>query len=595
LGYRHDRESPVGIPAFEMGYKGLRRAFRGQRPWYTQARLFMNPQLQASAERVCRSETFRSSPRLQELLRYLVKRQTEEGQAKETLVGVEFFRRNPEYDPRKDPIVRVEAHRLRRRLREYFQREGAELPWRIELPPGAYVPVLRRRDDADLELRLAVRVSAPDPLTAEGMTSELIRQLGGLRGVKVLAPLSSLKAESPMDAVQLGANSVLECRLDGLSLRATLSRVHGGRLTSIGSFDNLIQPAVEALTHFVASSMGVRRAGGSPMRAPLDLESYQLYLAGRAWFHRWSPGNLIQAANCFEQVIEREPGFAPAYAALADIQILRAYWYASEARPVLERGLAHALKAAELDPECGDAHCSRGALEAVLHHNWHQSEDLFRMALEMNSNSALALNWLAIIILVPQQRFGEAVDSVFAAYDLDPASPEIGNEIVWVRICCGQYAEAASQARRIVELHAGFLEAYWSWAVAESSCGEHAAASEALDRADRLNPDIPVTLALRCFVEGARGNVEAAQRSLARLDSIEDPSAARAIYRAWAYAAIGERDRGMEYLERAVDVADPHALYVDVFPPNAALRDHPRYPEILRRQKLPGAHAAVAV
>jgi tetratricopeptide (TPR) repeat protein len=556
----------------------------------------MNPQLQAITERVCRSETFRSSPRLQELLRYLVKRHTEEGQAKETLVGVEFFRRDPGYDPRKDPIVRVEAHRLRRRLREYFQREGAESAWRIELPPGAYVPVLRRQDDADQELRLAVRVSAPDPLTAEGMTAELIRQLGGLRGVKVLAPMSSLKAESPMDAVQqLGANSVLECRLDGLSLRATLSRVREGHLTSVGSFDNLIQPAVEALTQFVASSMGVRRASGGPTRTALDLESYQLYLAGRAWFHRWSPGNLVQAANCFEQVIERQPVFAPAYAALADIQILRAYWYASEARPVLERGLAYALKASELDPECADAYCSRGALEAVLHHNWQQSEGLFRMALEKNSNSALALNWLAIVTLVPQQRFGEAVDSVFAAYDLDPASPEIGNEIVWVRICCGQNAEAATQARRIVELHPGFLEAYWSLAVAESSCGEHIAATEALDRADRLNPDIPMTLALRCFVDGARGDLEAAQRSLARLESIDDPSATRAIYRAWAYAAIGEHDRGMGYLERAVDVADPHALYVDVFPPNAALRAHPRYPEILRRQKLPSAHAAVAV
>lgn len=555
----------------------------------------MNSQLQAIAERVCRSETFRLSPRLQEMLRYLAKRQTEEGQAKETLVGVEFFRRDPGYDPRKDPIVRVEAHRLRRRLREYFQREGAESPWRIELPPGAYVPVLRRLEDADLELRLAVRVSAPDPLTAEGMTAELIRQLGVLRGVKVMAPLSSLAAESPMDAVQqLGANSVLECQLDGLSLRATLSRVRGGQLISVGSFDNLIQPAVEALTHFVASSMGVRRAGGSPMRAALDLESYQLYLAGRAWFHRWSPDNLIQAGNCFEQVVERQPGFAPAYAALADIQTLRGYWYASEPRPVLERGLAYALKAAQLDPECGDAHCSRGALEAVLHRNWRLSENLFRTALEMNSNSALALNWLAIVTLVPQQRFGEAVDSVFAAYDLDPASPEIGNEIVWVRICCGQYAEAAAQARRIVDLHPGFLEAFWSLAAAESSCGEHVAASEALDRADRLNPDIPMTLALRCFVEGARGNAEAARRSLARLDSIEDPSAARAIYRAWAYGAIGERDRGMEYLERAVDVADPHALYVDVFPPNAALRTHPRYPEILRRQKLPSAQAAVA-
>jgi tetratricopeptide (TPR) repeat protein len=404
-----------------------------------------------------------SSPRLRDFLRYLVKRQAVEGQAKETLVGVEFFQRDPGYDPRKDPIVRVEAHRLRRRLREYYQREGAQDPWQIDLPPGGYVPIIRRLEDAALEWRLAVRVDAADPLTAEGLTAELIRQLGVLRGVKVLAPLSALTARNPKEAIQqLGANAILDCRLDGLSLQATLSRARGDQLIPVGSFDNVIQPAVDALTQFVASSMGVRRTGGSPTRVALDLESYQLYLAGRAWFHRWSPDNLIQAGNCFEQVLARHPEFAPAYAGLADVQVLRAYWHVGQARPVLERGLAYALKAMELDPACGDAHCSRGALEAALNQNWEQAETLFRFALEANANSALALNWLAIVVLVPQLRFAEAVDAVFAAYDLDPASPEIGNEIVWVRICCGQYAEAAKQARRIVQLHSGFLESYWS-------------------------------------------------------------------------------------------------------------------------------------
>jgi len=460
--------------------------------------------------------------------------------------------------------------------------------WQIDLQPGAYVPTLRRFEEAAAECRLAVRVEAPDPLTAEGLAAELVRQMGALRGVKVLAPSSSLAARNPKEAVELlGANAILDCRLEGINLQATLSRARGNQLTPVGSFDNSIQPAVDALTHFVASRLGVRRTGGSPPRMVLDLQSYQLFLAGRAWFHRWSPDNLVQAGSCFEKVLERHPKFAPAYAGLADIEVLRAYWQASHPRPVLERGLAYAMRAEELDPACGDAHCSRGALEAALNQNWEQAETLFRLALEANANSALALNWMAIIALIPQLRFSEAVDSVFAAYDLDPASPEIGNEIVWVRICCGQYTEAAEQARRIVELHPDFLEAYWSLAAAECSSGEHAAASAALDRADHLGDGVPMTLALRCFVEGARGNLEAARRSLVRLESLQDPSNTRAIHYAWAYGAIGDPDRGMHYLERAVDAADPHALYVEVYPPNAPLRIHRRYDQILRRQRLP--------
>jgi hypothetical protein len=101
-----------------------------------------------------------------------------------------------------------------------------------------------------------------------------------------------------------------------------------------------------------------------------------------------------------------------------------------------------------------------------------------------------------------------------------------------------------------------------------------------------------MTLALRCFVEGRRRNFEGGRAALARLESLNDPLAARAIYRAWAHAAVGDLDRGLRYLEEAVNAADPHALYVQVFPPNEPLRSHPAYLEIVRRQRLPVSDVA---
>jgi hypothetical protein len=95
-----------------------------------------------------------------------------------------------------------------------------------------------------------------------------------------------------------------------------------------------------------------------------------------------------------------------------------------------------------------------------------------------------------------------------------------------------------------------------------------------------------MTLALRCYVAGAEGDAGAVRESLTRLESLNGPSARRAIFRAWAYAALGDIDRGIGYLEQAVDEADPHALYVELFPPNAPLRAHPRYGDVLGRQQL---------
>src|SRR5437764_8892848 len=84
----------------------------------------MEPQVRQHIEKVCQSEAFQTTPRLRDLLVFLTSRSvSNDGHGlKETIVGVEFFGRDPAYDPKKDPIVRVEAHRLRRRLSDYYNR-----------------------------------------------------------------------------------------------------------------------------------------------------------------------------------------------------------------------------------------------------------------------------------------------------------------------------------------------------------------------------------------------------------------------------------------------------------------------------------------
>src|SRR5438445_362199 len=76
------------------------------------------------------------------LLRFVVER-TLEGRAdeiKESVLGVEVFGR-PSFDPRTDPIARVEASRLRQRLTSYYEGEGRQDTVRIILPKGSYVPI----------------------------------------------------------------------------------------------------------------------------------------------------------------------------------------------------------------------------------------------------------------------------------------------------------------------------------------------------------------------------------------------------------------------------------------------------------------------
>src|SRR5262245_7224182 len=98
------------------------------------------PEVRAELDRVLASKGFSSAGRQSRLLRYVVDKTLagETDQLKEYSVGVEVFERGEQYDPRIDSIVRVEAGRLRSRLDEYYNGDGASSPMRITLPRGGY-------------------------------------------------------------------------------------------------------------------------------------------------------------------------------------------------------------------------------------------------------------------------------------------------------------------------------------------------------------------------------------------------------------------------------------------------------------------------
>lgn len=104
---------------------------------------------QQQVERIVHSATLRGSTTLQQLLQYLVNRSLE-GAAdsiKEYTIGLEAFGRKADFDPRTDTIVRVQTHRLRQKLKDYYQDEGSHDLVLVEIPKGQYCPVFRLRDD----------------------------------------------------------------------------------------------------------------------------------------------------------------------------------------------------------------------------------------------------------------------------------------------------------------------------------------------------------------------------------------------------------------------------------------------------------------
>ena len=96
--------------------------------------------------RVLQSRQFAGSPKKTRFLEF-VSELTFQGDAEklnEYLIGVEVYERGTEFDPQRDPIVRVQAYEIRRSLKKYYEESGKQDSLRIDLPSGHYVPVFTR-------------------------------------------------------------------------------------------------------------------------------------------------------------------------------------------------------------------------------------------------------------------------------------------------------------------------------------------------------------------------------------------------------------------------------------------------------------------
>src|ERR1022692_3483560 len=140
------------------------------------------------------SGIFNRAPNLAHVLTYVCEKYFEGSgeQIKEYNIAVEALGRPAQFDQKRDSIVRVEAHRLRKRLREYHEAGGAGHPVRIEIPPGQYAPKFLRQGWAN-------GLMAPQALVLE----EPARPAAPASETQAIAPLMNpavLPALAPPDA-----------------------------------------------------------------------------------------------------------------------------------------------------------------------------------------------------------------------------------------------------------------------------------------------------------------------------------------------------------------------------------------------------------
>src|SRR5262245_5151780 len=183
--------------------------------------------VKAQLDRVLSSPQFAKAARLGRFLRLIVEESLGGNEAllKEHRIGVEVYDRGGDFDPRLDPIVRVQAAKLRSKLLEYYAGPGVHDPIAIEVPKGSYVPAIRARGAAAEGQVKRSRVAVlpfvnigddrgNEPFT-DGLTEELISRLARIPSLQVVARTSVFRFKGRSDDVReigrlLAADVVLE-------------------------------------------------------------------------------------------------------------------------------------------------------------------------------------------------------------------------------------------------------------------------------------------------------------------------------------------------------------------------------------------------
>jgi len=534
--------------------------------------------------RLCRSPGLRRSRQLQSLLRYVVKRSLQEKHQvlKEYTLGVEVFGRPADYDPRLDPIVRVQARNLRQRLRHYYESEGAEDRVQVELPEGSYVPRItyQRRvgspwKASTLAILPFVNINgdAERGYLARGLSDALITELAQVKELRVLARASSFQFQRrpvDLDAVlsALGATYIVDGAVEESSedIRATVELwSKGGRhnaLTDtfvVGSDEiaSLATTIAKAVLEAVDVASPEASAAGRPRVSTHNARSYHACLQGWEAFHRWSDDQLLEAADWFRQAIALDSANAIAYAGLS------LSWWAlgnngvKDGSEAQAEARATAEKAISIDPSIGQAHCALGSVAAGYEWRWAEGEQSLREGIRLSPSFGLGRHALAQVVLLPQRRFDEAFREMDTARDLDPLSVHLAAEYGFSLYLAARYEEAHDLLSATLRLHPRlwFVYEYRAWVY--YGLGRHEEAWSDAQRASDLNPGDETT-AMAAFM-AARTDSNAARELVSKLSTDS-----AFFFQALPLMAHGPSDQVYDLLEQSYRKKEPMLRYASV-------------------------------
>jgi serine/threonine protein kinase/Flp pilus assembly protein TadD len=402
-----------------------------------------------------------------------------------------------------------------------------------------------------------------DEYFRDGITEDITTELSKIKELRIFSRSAVLAfRDKPVTPAQVGqelnAVYLLEGSLrrdaDRLRITAKLVETRSGHCVWAERYDRKLQD-VFAIQDEIATNIAhelqvvlTETEKQAIAKIPTaDVRAYDFYLRGRQFFHQFRRKGFAFAREMFAKAIEIDPGYARAYAGIADCSaFLYFYWDSSSAN--LEQADDASKKALELDPDLAEAHASRG-LNASMRKDYDEAEHEFRTAMRLGPRLFEPYYFYARNCYA-QGKFEDAVAWFEQASRVTPEDYQAPMLQASALNGLGLKAEAETAYRRgleaaekHLELHPYDSRALYFGGNALAQLNEREKSMEWAERALRLEGEEPQVLY----------NV------------------------ACVYALLGETDKSVECLEKSITHGWMQREWMEHDPDLAPVRDHPRF------------------
>jgi len=314
------------------------------------------------------------------------------------------------------------------------------------------------------------------------------------------------------------------------------------------------------------------------------LDAYRFYLKGRnAWNKRTADG-LQQGIEFFQQAINTDANYAPAYAGLADCYNMLVVYGASQPKDGFPKAKEAAIKALEIDESLAEAHTSLAFIKFRWDRDRVEAEREFTQAIKLKPNYAPAHQWYSSF-LVSLERFDEAIAEAKRTDELEPLSFTASSHLGWIYYLSGQSDRAITQCNKILELDPNSFPARRYRGLAFEQKGMYREAIEDFEKGVKVSGS-PLMLALLGHAYAASGQKSQAQRVLTELNDLQGRRYVSSYTVAAIHAALGDKEQSFKWLEKAYDERDVWLVNLKVDPVFVKLRNDKRFSDLLARTGL---------